>query len=48
MDLKASLGLLLMVGLLVGCAAVPPGTLNLPPASITFLAVADAGNGNCK
>lgn len=29
-------------------AAVPPGTLNLPPASITFLAVTEAGNGNCK
>jgi hypothetical protein len=29
-------------------SAVPPGTVNLPPASITFLAVAEAGNANCK
>jgi len=29
-------------------SAVPPGTVNLPPASITFLAVAEAANGNCK
>jgi heparanase 1 len=28
-------------------SAVPPGMVNLPPASITFLAVAEAGNGNC-
>jgi heparanase 1 len=29
-------------------SAVPPGTVNLPPVSITFLAVAEAGNGNCR
>ena len=28
--------------------AVPPGTVNLPPASITFLAVGEAANASCK
>ncbi|HEX8874572.1 MAG TPA: hypothetical protein VF780_08080 [Nitrosospira sp.] len=26
----------------------PAGYINLPPASITFLAIAEAGNGNCQ
>ena len=29
-------------------SAVPAGIVNLPPASITFLAMAEAGNDNCK
>lgn len=27
---------------------VPSGPVDLAPASITFLAIADAGNGNCR